>query len=91
VKWSEGPHLATISEGGRFWDVYLEVVEDVRRPDTCRALLCFSPADGQERELPLRTAPIIIEPTYQAALEKARDMAEHQLVSMLRSCLPDLP
>jgi hypothetical protein len=89
VRWSEGPHLATISEGGRFWDVYVEVVEDPRRPDACRALLCFSPADGTADELPLRTAPIIIEATYHAALETARDMADHQLVAMLRSCLPE--
>ena len=86
---SEGPHIATISEGGRFWDVYLEVVEDIRRPEMCRALLCFSPADGGERDTLLRTAPILIEPSYGEAMAKAGEMSEHQLVAMLRSCLPE--
>ena len=84
---SSGQHLATVSHGGRFWDVYLEFVEDVHRLDTCRALLCFSAADGEDE--PVRTTTIIIEPSYEEAVARARRFEEHHLVGLLRSSLPD--
>lgn len=85
---SEGQHLATIGHEGRFWDVYLEFDDDPRRPETFRGLLCFSPADANEGEEPVRTATIIIEPSFEEAMAKARDFEDHQLVGLLRSCLP---
>jgi len=86
---SSGLHLASLSHAGRFWDVYIEFVDDPRRPDTCRALLCFSPADRAAREGPVRTTTIIIESSYAEAVERARQLEERQLVGLLRSCLPD--
>jgi len=86
---SSGQHLATVSHEGRFWDVYLEFADDPRSPETCRALLCFSPADLNEREEPLRTTTIFIEDSYQEAVARARGMEEHQLVGLLRSMLPE--
>ena len=86
---SDGPHVATISHGGRFWDVYVEFDDDPRHPETYRALLCFSPSDLNEGESPFRTAAIIIEPSYEEALAKARAFEDHQLAGLLRSCLPE--
>lgn len=86
---SDGSHLATISHGGRFWDVYLEFDDDPHRPESYRALLCFAPSDMNEGESPVRTATIIIEPSYEEALAKARTFEDHQLSGLLRSCLPD--
>lgn len=86
---STGPHLATISHGGRFWDVYVEFTEDPRRHGTARALLCFSPADRGEREDPVRTTAIIIEPSREEAMARARTFEDHQLIGLLRSCLPE--
>ena len=86
---SSGPHLASVSHAGRFWDVYVEFADDPRRPNAYRALLCFSPADRNDGEQPLRTTAIIVEPSYEEALARARALEEHQLVALLRSCLPD--
>jgi len=85
---SEGQHLATVSHEGRFWDVYLEFDDDPRRPDSYRGVLCFSPSDLNEGESPVRTTSIIIEPSYEEALQKARGLEDHHLVGLLRSCLP---
>lgn len=85
---SDGQHLATISHDGRFWDVYLEFDEDPGRPDSHRALLAYSPADRNEGEETLRTIPVILEPSYEEAVRKARMLEEHQLVAFLRSLLP---
>ena len=85
---SAGQHLATISHEGRFWDIYLEFDEDLRRPGSHRGSLAFSPADRGEGEEVLRTIPVIIEPSYEEAMRKARGLAEHQLVGFLRSLLP---
>ena len=85
---SSGQHLATISHAGRFWDIYLEFDDDLKRPGGCRANLGFSPADRAEGEEILRTIPVIIEPSYEEALSKARGLEEHQLVAFLRSLLP---
>jgi hypothetical protein len=86
---STGPHLATVSHGGRFWDVYVEFAEHSRHPETWRALLCFSPADRSDGEESVRTAMIIIEDSYEEAMDRARRFEERQLVGLLRSCLPD--
>jgi hypothetical protein len=85
---SSGQHLATISHDGRFWDVYLEFDDDLRRPDAFRALLAYSPADRGDGETMLRTIPIIIEPSYEEAVRRARELESHQLIAFLRSLLP---
>ncbi len=85
---SSGEHVGTVSHKGRFWDVYLEFEDDPRRTDTCRARLAFSPADRSEGDSPLRTVPVIIEPSWEEAVHKARGMDEHQLIAFLRSLLP---
>ena len=85
---SHGQHLATVSHAGRFWDVYLEFQDDPRRHDAYRAILAYSPADRNEGEHPLRTIPIIIEPSYEDAVRKARQLDNHQFVAFLRSLLP---
>ncbi|MBW3535036.1 MAG: hypothetical protein KY453_07455 [Gemmatimonadetes bacterium] len=86
---SSGQHLGMVSHEGRFWDVYLEFDDDPRRPDTSRARLCFSPSDLNEGEEPIRTATIIIEPSYEEAMRKARAFEDHHLVGLLRSARPD--
>ena len=85
---SPGQHIATVGHEGRFWDVFLEFQSDPRDPDNCRARFAFSPADRSEGESPLRTIPVIIEPSWEEAVHKARRMEEHQLVAFLRSLLP---
>ena len=85
---SPGRHLASISHDGRFWDVYLEFEDDVRRPDAYRALLAYSPADRAEGEPIRRTIPVIIENSMEEAVRRARRLEEHQLVAFLRSLLP---
>lgn len=83
-----GHHLASISHQGRFWDVYLEFEDDPRRPDSYRGAFSFSPADANDGETPKRTSAIIIEPSYEEALRKARSFDDHQLGALLRSMLP---
>jgi hypothetical protein len=85
---SHGQHVATVSHDGRFWDVYLEFEDDPRRPDSYRGLLAFSAADRAEGEDVLRTTAVIIEPSYEEAVRKARGMEDHQLAAFLRSLLP---
>lgn len=84
-----GQHVATISYGSRFWDVYLEFEDDPRRADTARARLAFSPAGGGPGEQAVRTSVIIIEPTFEEAVARAHSFEEHHLVALLRSCLPE--
>lgn len=86
---SGGQHLATLSHRGRFWDVYLEVTGDPRRPDVARGVLCFVPSDLNQGEEPARTTTIIIEPSYEGALRRARGLDEHQMIGLLRSILPE--
>jgi hypothetical protein len=86
---SQGHHLATVSHEGRFWDVYVEFDEDPRRQDSYGASLCFSPADSEDGAGTVRTETILIEPSYEEVLHRARSFEAHQLVSLLRSCLPD--
>lgn len=86
---SSGHHLATISHDGRFWDVFLEFEDDPRHPGTHRALLCYFPGDPGEEEGALRTGTLIIEESFEAAMQKARSLEEVQLQAILRSALPD--
>ena len=81
----DGQHLTTFTYEGRFWDVYMEFVDDPHRPDSCRARLCYVPTDRADHESPARTAVIIIESSYEEALGRARSLDQHQLGSMLRS------
>lgn len=82
---SPGVHLTTFTHEGRFWDVFLKVVEDPVDPDSCRARLCFLPADRGDHEDPVETAVVIIEPSYPEALEVARGYDRYHLSAMLRS------
>lgn len=86
---SDGPHLATVSYGGHFWDIYLEIVDDPRRSDSIQGRLCFSSPDAGGTGGPFRTAAILIEPSYQEVLHRARGFEDHQLIGLLRSTLPD--
>lgn len=84
-----GHHIATVSHEERFWDVYVEFDDDPRRTDSFGGLLCFSPAEEEGDGVgAVRTATIIIEPSYEEVLHKARQFESHHLVSLLRSCLP---
>lgn len=85
----QGHHLATVSHGGRFWDVYVEFDEDPSRQDSYGARLCFSPADSEEGVGSVRTATILIQPSYEEVLHRARTFEDHQLLGLLRSCLPE--
>lgn len=82
---SENLHLTTFTHEGRFWDVYLEFVEDAQWPDSCRARLCYVPTDKTGDVEPARTAVIIIESSYEEALEKARALDRYNLGALLRS------
>ncbi len=84
-----GHHLATLGHGGRFWEVHVEFEEEPQRMDAFGARLCFTPADPEDEAPPHRTATILIEPSYEEVLYRARSFEEHQLVALLRSCLPD--
>ena len=86
---SEGQHLATISYDRRFWEVYLEFNDDPRWPSSYRGLLCFLPSENEGEDTVKRTATIIIEDSYEAAVNKARAFENHQLQGLLRSVLPE--
>src|SRR3954471_6162325 len=86
---SRGDHVTTLSYLGRFWDVFLELENDQRRqPDHYRALLCFAPSALNAGEKPARTGTIIIESSYQEAMNKAKSFDQTALVGLLRSALP---
>lgn len=82
-------HLATIGHEGRFWEVYMELEDERAGDPSCRGHLRFDAADTNEGEPAVRTATIIIEPSYEEAMRKARSFPDHQLVALLRSSLPD--
>jgi hypothetical protein len=42
-----------------------------------------------ERDESKRTGTLIIEPSYEEAMARARQLDEHHLVGLLRSVLPD--
>lgn len=81
-------HLATISHDGLFWDAYLEVDEPQDRAQPVRGRVAFSAA-GAEGPETVRTATIFLEDSAQAMLARAREFKTHQLVALLRSCIPD--
>ena len=86
---SHGQHLATVSHAGLLWDVYVEHDDDPTRTDSFAGCLCFSPAGGSSGLRPVRTAAILIEPSYEEIFYRARAFEEHHLVSLLRSLLPE--
>lgn len=83
-----GLHVTTLAHGGRIWEAYLEFADDPHRPDSYRARLRFEAADGGENEEPARTGVVIIEPSYEEAVQKARMFDDRQLEGFLRSALP---
>ena len=89
AKESEEPGilLSTFAHEGRFWDIYLEFVDDPRRPDSARARFCYVPTDKADHEEAVRTAVIVIEQSFEEAVSRARSFDEHQLGALLRSCL----
>ena len=80
-------HLATVTHEGRFWDVYVEVVPQASPRDPLRARLAFSAADNADERV--HTAAIFVEPSLEEVLDRARELGEHRVVALLRSCLPD--
>ncbi len=82
-------HLATIGHEGRFWDVYVEFQDEDGAAFSARARLRFDAADTNEGEPVVRTAMILIEPSYEEVMRKARSFPDHQLIALLRSSLPD--
>jgi hypothetical protein len=85
---SPGQLLSTVSHEGRFWDVYLEFEDDLRRSNRYRALLAFSPVDRAEGEGTLRTIAVLIEDSYEEVIHRARLLESHHLSAFLRSLLP---
>lgn len=83
----EGMHLTTFTHEGRFWEVYLEFVDEPTDPGSGRARLCYVPTDRADHEQPVRTAVIIIEPTREAAHEAAGALERYHLAAMLRSVI----
>lgn len=81
-------HLATISHDGRFWDAYLELVDDPGATRSARGRIAFSAADSAESE-PVRTAVIFVEDTPPEVVTRAREFKTHQLVALLRSAEPE--
>ena len=78
-------HLTTFTHDGRFWEVYLEFVDEPRAPGSSSARLCYVPTDRAEHEEPIRTAVIIIEPSKHEAREAARALDRYHLGALLRS------
>lgn len=85
----KGLHLATVAHAGRIWDAYLELEDDPHRPDSFRARLRFDSPDAAEGEGTWRTGVIIIEPSYEEAVSRARAFDGRVLQGLLRSVLPD--
>lgn len=84
---SPGMHLKTFTHEGRFWDVFFKVVDDPAAPDSCRARLGFLPTDRADHEELVHTAVIIIEPSYDEALEVAAGFDRYYLSALLRSVI----
>ena len=82
---SKGPHLPTVAHEGCIWDVHLDFEDDTSGRETYRARLRFS---SPEADRFYRTAVIIIEPSYEEAVHRARALDERQLSALLRSVLP---
>ena len=86
-----GHHVATIAYDGQLWDVYLDFENDIHRPASFRARMRFEPPPGQEGRQPTQTTVIIIEDSYEEAMDRARRFDDRQLQGLLRSTLPDEP
>jgi len=84
-------HVATIVHEGRIWDAYLEFESDPHRPTSCRARMRFEPPPGHEGPQSVQTTVIIIEDSYEEAMDRARRFDDRQLQSLLRSVLPEEP
>ncbi len=82
---AQGMHVTTFTHEGRFWEVFLELVDEPTDPDSCRARLCYVPSDRAEHEEPVRTAVIFIEPTEHEAFQAARALDRYHLTALLRS------
>jgi hypothetical protein len=82
-------HLATLTHEGRLWDAYLELDDDPQRPDSFRARLRFDSPHGGEAHGTYRTTVIIIEPSYEEAVARARALDPQQMQGLLRSVLPE--
>jgi hypothetical protein len=84
-----GHPLATVGYLSRFWEVYLEFEDPPRRVgEPHRAFLSYAPLDRSDDEPILQTVAILIEPSHEEVLHRARGLNEHQLVALLRSLLP---
>lgn len=86
----QGLHLATLTHAGHIWDAYLELDDDPQRPEAYRARLRFDSPDGGEAHGTYRTAVIIIEPSYEEAVARARSLDPRQMQGLLRSVLPEV-
>lgn len=82
-------HVATIAHGGHLWEVYLESVDDPRRPPGFRGRIRFDRVGPEAVGATATTAAIIIEDSQQEAAAKVRGMDDRQLEGLLRSALPD--
>ena len=78
-------HVTTFTHEGRFWEVFLEFVEEPEDPDSCRARLRYVPTDRAEQEEAVRTAVIIIEPSRDEAVAAASALDRYHLAALLRS------
>jgi hypothetical protein len=84
-----GFHVASLAHGGRLWTAYLEFEDDPHDPRTYRARIRFEPAAPDDGRGAVRTAVLIIEPSYEEAMAKVRSFDERQLGGLLRSALPE--
>ena len=85
----DGFHVASLAHDGRLWTAYLEFEDDPHAPRSYRARIRFEPAAPGDALGSARTAVLIIEDSYEAAMAKARSFDERQLAALLRSALPD--
>lgn len=83
---SRGVHLATLAHEGLIWDAYMELDDAAPSQDVFRARLRFS---SPEADRFYRTTVIIIEPSWEDTVARARGLDERQLVGLLRSVLPE--
>ncbi|MCE2455297.1 MAG: hypothetical protein J4G12_05685 [Gemmatimonadetes bacterium] len=81
---SGGTHLATVAFEGELWHAYLEAVDNPHRPDVFQGRLRFD-AGNADPEASRATAVIIVEDSYDTAVQTAREFDERTLVAMLRS------
>lgn len=83
---ARGVHLATLAHEGLLWDAYVETDDGTPAGGSVRARLRFS---SPEADRLYRTTFIIIEPSWEETVARARGLDERQLAALLRSVLPD--